>query len=56
MTTKQYVYGWKNNAKRRNLHGKQCRVLVWGKMNSVLVEFKDGNKEVISRHALRIRR
>jgi len=56
MSTREYVYGWKNNTKRQSLYGKQCRVLVWGKMNSVLVEFEDGNKEVISRHALRIRR
>ena len=53
MKIKKYIYGWKNNAKRRTLYGRRCWVLAWGKMNSVLVEFEDGNKEVISRHALK---
>jgi len=53
MVTKTYIYGWKNNPKRRGLHGRTCRALKWGKMNSVLVEFDDGQKEVISRNALR---
>jgi len=54
MTTKIYIYGWKNNPKRRALYGRRCQALAWGRMNSVLVEFEDGNKEVISRRALRI--
>ena len=49
----KYVYGWKNNSKRQSLHGLRCRVLVRGKMNSALVEFENGQKEVISRNALR---
>jgi len=53
MSIKQYVYGWKNNAKRQSLYGKKCWALAWGKMNSVLVEFKDGNREIVSRRALR---
>jgi len=53
MSTKQYVYGWENNAKRRILYRKRCRALAYGKMNSVLIEFENGNKEVVSRHALR---
>jgi len=53
METKQYIYGWKNNAKRRALYGRPCWALAWGKMNSVLVEFEDGNKEVISRRAIK---
>ncbi|MBA7674067.1 hypothetical protein ES703_82274 [subsurface metagenome] len=54
MVTKTYIYSWKNNPRRQALYGKRCRTLAWGRMNSVLVEFEDGNKEVISRHALRI--
>jgi len=48
-----YTYSWRNNPKRRAMYGKQCKALAWGKKNSVLVEFEDGNKEVISRNALR---
>ncbi len=55
MPIKQYVYSWKNNAKRKTLYGKRCRALAWGKMNSVLVEFENGMREVISRHALRLK-
>jgi len=54
METKQYIYGWKNNAKRQALYGRRCWALAWGRMNSVLVEFDDGNKEIISRYAIRI--
>jgi len=53
MTTKTYIYGWKNNPKRQALYGVRCRALAWGKMNSVLVVFKDGNREIISRRALK---
>ncbi len=53
MTTKTYIYGWKNNPKRQVLYGERCRVLAWGKMNSVLVIFKDGSREIISRRALK---
>ena len=52
MSTRIYIYGWKNNAKRQLLYGKRCRALAWGKRNSVLVEFEDGNREIISRRAL----
>ena len=50
----RYVYRWKNNAKRRTLRGRECRVLARGRMNSALVEFvDDGQREVVSRNALR---
>jgi len=48
-----YIYKWKNNSKRQSLYGKHCRVLARGKMNSALVEFENGDREVISRNALR---
>jgi len=51
----KYIYGWKNNSKRQSLFGRHCRVLAWGRMNSALVEFENGQKEVISRNALRMR-
>jgi len=56
MLIKQYVYGWKNNAKRQALYGRHCMVLARGKMNSVLVEFVDGSREIVSRWALKRRR
>jgi hypothetical protein len=49
----EYYYAWGNNPKRETMKNKRCRVLVRGKMNSVLVEFDNGQTEVISRNALR---
>ena len=46
-------YTWGNNEKRAMLKGKKCRMIVRGKMNSALVEFEDGQREVVSRNALR---
>lgn len=48
-----YRYVWKNNEKRRELYGRMCRVLVRGIANSALVEFAGGQREVVSRNALR---
>lgn len=48
-----HTYSWKNNSKREEMYGLRCRVLVYGNMNSVLVEFCNGWKEIISRRALR---
>ena len=33
--------------------GRQCRVLARGKKNSILVEFEDGYRAVVSRYAVR---
>ena len=34
--------------------GQRCRVLAWGKLNSILVEFEpDGHKVITSRYAVR---
>ena len=48
-----YYYNWGNNEKRVLLKGRDCEVIVRGKMNSALVEFENGQKEVISRNALK---
>ncbi len=53
-----YVYTWGNpkkplNEKRLTLKGRKCRVLVTGRMNSVKVEFENGQHEIVSRRALR---
>jgi hypothetical protein len=51
--TYPYRYCWKNNEKRAALYGRFCRVVVRSIANSALVEFVGGQKEVISRNALR---
>lgn len=48
------VYAWGNNEKRATLKGRQCRVLAAGSLRSVLVEFEDGQTEIVSRRALRV--
>lgn len=46
------VYKWKNNAKRKHLFGKPCRILAHGTTrHSVLLEFEDGERVVASRRA-----
>ncbi len=52
MTFDRY-YSWRNNPKRLTLHGRLCRVLARGKLNSVLIEFTNGQREVVSRFAVR---
>jgi hypothetical protein len=48
-----HVWWWKSVLPERK--GQPCRVLVRGKMNSILVEFEDGFKVVTSRYAVRKR-
>jgi hypothetical protein len=49
-----YIYAWANNARRRELQGRRCRILVRGRMNTVLVEFLDnGERVTTSTRALR---
>ena len=55
MADQWYIYRWRNNAKRRKLYGRRCRVLVRSTKNSALVEFENGEREVVSRNALRKR-
>jgi len=50
-----YIYYWKNNPKRASMFGRGCVVLSRGRMNSALVEFASGQREIISRNALRRR-
>jgi hypothetical protein len=46
-----HVWFWKTRLPERK--GQPCRVLVRGKMNSILVEFEDGYKVITSRYAVR---
>jgi hypothetical protein len=48
-----YRYAWSNNEKRRTLYGRLCRVICRGRANSALAEFENGQREVVSRNALR---
>ena len=51
-----YFYAWRNNEKRKTLYGRRFRVICRSagrKPNSALVAFEDGQREVISRNALR---
>ena len=51
--TQIYVYTWRNNEKRATLYGRLCRVIYRGRPNSALVEFENGQREIISRNAIR---
>jgi hypothetical protein len=48
-----YVYRWRNNAKRATLYGRRCRIVARGKMNTVLVEFENGERVTTSGNALK---
>jgi DNA polymerase I-like protein with 3'-5' exonuclease and polymerase domains len=50
-----YVWAWTQKARPAlgDRKGQRCRVLIWGGMNSALVEFEDGHKVNTSRNALR---
>ena len=48
-----YIYRWRNNVKRAEMHGRRFRILARLRMNSALVEFEDGRREVISRNAIK---
>lgn len=51
-----HEYVWGNNEKRATLKGRYCRILLKGGMRSVMVEFENGQREIVSHRALRERR
>jgi hypothetical protein len=53
MSDYPYVFSWRNNSKRATLYGRRFRVIVRAGRNSALVEFENGQREVISRNAIR---
>lgn len=53
--TDPYPYVWFWRSKMPDRKGQPCRVLVRGKMNTILVEFEDGFKTTTSRFAVRLR-
>jgi hypothetical protein len=49
-----YKYTWGNNQKRITMKYRICKVLKYGKKNSILIEFIDNNqKEIVSRNSVR---
>lgn len=48
-----HYYAWRNNEKRITLYKRPCRIVSRGKMNSICVEFDNGQREIVSRYAVR---
>lgn len=49
-----FVYAWKNNPRRAEFTDKPCRIIERGSsMNSVLIEFEDGQRIVTSAWAVK---
>lgn len=48
-----HIYRWRNNPRRAELYGRRCRILVSGKLGTVLVQFENGERVTTSRRALR---
>jgi hypothetical protein len=48
-----YYYAWKNNPKRLSLCKRPCRILSIGSLNSIMIQFEDGQTEIVSRNAIR---
>jgi len=49
----KYIYMWGNNPIRAKYKGKICRVLQRFALNSILIEFENGDRLITSRNALR---
>ncbi len=47
------IYVWANNPKRKTMKGRECRITARGRMNSVRVEFENGQREIVSGNSLR---
>ena len=48
-----HYYAWKNNEKRAMMYKRECHIVARGAMNSILIEFADGQRECVSRHSVR---
>lgn len=56
-----HYYAWRNSPdfglcpcpKRRTLYRRRCRIVARGTMNSRLIEFEDGQREIVSGNAIR---
>jgi len=52
----EYVYSWGNNPKRKTMRGRIFKLIARGNRNSALIEFENGQREIISRNAMRIKK
>lgn len=48
-----YVFRWKSNSKRLSMYRRRCRVLASGTKNSVMIEFENGQREIVSKYAVK---
>lgn len=48
-----HIYAWGNNPKRATLKGRKCCIVASGKMNSIMIEFENGQREIVSRRSVR---
>ena len=47
-----YIYRWRNNEVRERLYGRRCRIVRNLKMNSIIIEFKNGLRHCVSRFSI----
>jgi hypothetical protein len=52
----KYYYAWRNNPKRETMYRRACRVIARGAMNSCMIEFENGQVEIVSRNAVKVRK
>lgn len=52
-TDQRYRFAWGNNEKRATLKGRRCKIVTSGAKGSVMVEFENGQREIVSRRPLR---
>ena len=48
-----HIYNWGNNPKRASMQGRACRIIASGALRSALVEFENGQREIVDRWALK---
>jgi hypothetical protein len=53
MTEYKYIYSWGNNEKRKFMKNRRCAMLARGTMNSCMIEFENGQREIVSRNSIR---
>ena len=45
-------YRWGNNEKRVTMKPRKCKIIARGKMNSICIEFDNGQREIVSRRSV----
>jgi len=49
----KYRYIWGNNEKRKTMKNRPCKIIARGKMNSICIEFENGQREIVSGNSIR---